>query len=53
MDKFQVKKIDNCFKDSQTYEYKLDIIIDDKIIDIMRDLGSVEIKNFRRPIVSS
>ena len=27
MDKFQVKKVENCFKDSQTYEYKINMEI--------------------------
>ena len=29
MDKFQVKKVENCFKDSQTYEYKINMEIND------------------------
>ena len=50
MNKFQVKKVDNCFKDSQTYEYKLEIIIDENMINKLNELGDVEIKKFRRPI---
>lgn len=50
MNKFQVKKVDNCFKDSQTYEYKLEIIIDENLINKLNELGEVEIKKFRRPI---
>lgn len=50
MNKFQVKKVDNCFKDSQTYEYKLEIIIDENMINKLNELGEVEIKKFRRPI---
>ena len=49
MNKFQVKKVDNCFKDSQTYEYKLEIIIDENMINKLNELGEVEIKKFRRP----
>lgn len=50
MDKFQVKKIDNCFKDSQTYEYKINMEIDEEFLDKLKNLGKIEIKNFRRPI---
>ncbi|WP_455538889.1 hypothetical protein [Terrisporobacter sp.] len=50
MDKFQVKKIENCFKDSQTYEYKINMEIDEGFLDKLKNLGKVEIKNFRRPI---
>ena len=50
MNKFQVKKVDNCFKDSQTYEYTLEIIIDENMINKLNELGEVEIKKFRRPI---
>ena len=50
MDKFQVKKVENCFKDSQTYEYKLNIEIDEEFLEKLKSLGSIEIKNFRRPI---
>lgn len=50
MDKFDIKKVDNCFKDSQTYEYKLNIEINEEFLEKLKSLGSVEIKNFRRPI---
>lgn len=50
MDKFDIKKVDNCFKDSQTYEYKLNIEIDEEFLEKLKSLGSIEIKNFRRPI---
>ena len=50
MDKFDIKKVDNCFKDSQTYEYKLNIVIDEEFLEKLKSLGSIEIKNFRRPI---
>lgn len=50
MDKFEVKKIDNCFKDSQTYEYKLNVEIDEEFLKKLQNLGEVEIKHFRRPI---
>ena len=50
MDKFQVKKVENCFKNSQTYEYKLNVDIDEEFLEKLRCLGEVEIKNFRRPI---
>ena len=50
MDKFDIKKVDNCFKDSQTYEYKLNIEINEEFLEKLKSLGSIEIKNFRRPI---
>lgn len=50
MDKFVVKKIDNCFKNSQTYEYMINREINDEFLEILQVLGEVEIKNFRRPI---
>lgn len=50
MDKFKVKKVDNCFKDSQTYEYKLNVNIDEGMLQKFQSLGEIEIKNFRRPI---
>lgn len=50
MDKFKVKKVDNCFKNSQSYDYKLNVVIDEEFIKKLRDLGEIEIKNFRRPI---
>ena len=50
MDKFDIKKVDNCFKDSQTYEYKLNIEINEDFLEKLKSLGSIEIKNFRRPI---
>lgn len=50
MDKFKVNKIDNCFKNSQTYEYKLDVEINIEFLEKLQKLGKLEIKNFRRPI---
>ena len=50
MDKFDIKKVDNCFKDSQTQEYKLNIEINEEFLEKLKSLGSIEIKNFRRPI---
>ena len=50
MDKFKVKKVENCFKDNQTYEYKLNLEINEKFLKKLQNLGEVEIKNFRRPI---
>lgn len=50
MDKFKVNKIDNCFKDNQTYEYKLDLQIDENFLKKLQMLGNIEVKNFRRPI---
>lgn len=50
MDKFKVKKVDNCFKDNQTYEYKLNVEINEEFLKQLQNLGEVEIKNFRRPI---
>ena len=50
MDKFKVNKVDNCFKDNQTYEYKLDLEIDENFIEKLQSLGEIERKNFRRPI---
>lgn len=50
MDKFQVKKVENCFKDSQAYEYKINMEINEGFLDKMKNLGKIEIKNFRRPI---
>lgn len=50
MDKFKVKKVDNCFKDSQTYEYKLNVEINEDFLERLKKLGEVEIKQFRRPI---
>lgn len=50
MDKFKVEKVDNCFKDSQTYEYKLDLSIDEEMLKKLEILGEVEIKKFRRPM---
>ena len=46
MDKFKVKKVDNCFKDSQTYEYKLNVNIDEGMLQKFQSLGEIEIKNF-------
>lgn len=50
MDKFKVRKIDNCFKDSQTYEYDINMEINEEFLEKLQSLGKVEIKNFRRPI---
>ena len=50
MDKFKVRKIDNCFKDSQTYEYDINMEINEGFLEKLQSLGKVEIKNFRRPI---
>ena len=50
MDKFKVKKVDNCFKNNQTYEYKLNLEINEEFLTKLQELGEVEIKNFRRPI---
>ncbi|MCC3862888.1 hypothetical protein K0040_00995 [Terrisporobacter petrolearius] len=50
MDKFKVKKVDNCFKNSQTYEYKLNVEINTEFLEKFQGLGKLEIKNFRRPI---
>lgn len=50
MDKFKVNKIDNCFKNSQTYEYKLHVEINIEFLEKLQKLGKLEIKNFRRPI---
>ncbi|MEW9079927.1 hypothetical protein [Terrisporobacter glycolicus] len=50
MDKFKVNKIDNCFKNSQTYEYKLNVEINIEFLEKLQNLGKLEIKNFRRPI---
>ncbi len=50
MDKFKVKKVDNCFKNSQTYEYKLSVEINEEFLEKLQSLGEIEIKNFRRPI---
>lgn len=50
MDKYNIKKVDNCFKDSQTYEYKLKVEINEDFLEILKNLGELEIKNFRRPI---
>lgn len=50
MDKFKVKKVDNCFKDSQTYEYKLNEEINEEFLKKLESLGEVEVKDFRRPI---
>lgn len=50
MDKFKVNKIDNCFKNSQTYEYKLNVEINIEFLEKLQKLGNLEIKNFRRPI---
>lgn len=50
MSNYQVKKVENCFKDSQTYEYRLNLSLDDETINKFSVLGEVIIKNFRRPI---
>ena len=50
MNNYQVKKVENCFKDSQTYEYRLNLNLNDDTIDKFSILGEVIIKNFRRPI---
>lgn len=50
MNNYQVKKVENCFKDSQTYEYRLNLNLDNDTIDKFSILGEVTIKNFRRPI---
>lgn len=50
MDKFKVKKVDNCFKNSQTYEYKLNVEVNEEFLEKLQNLGEVEIKHFRRPI---
>jgi len=50
MNKFHVKKVENCFKDSQTYEYKINMEINEGFLDKLENLGKIEIKNFRRPI---
>lgn len=50
MDKFKVNKVDNCFKDNQTYEYKLNLQINEEFLKKLQLLGKLEVKNFRRPI---
>ena len=42
MDKFDIKKVDNCFKDSQTYEYKLNIEINEEFLEKLKSLGTLE-----------
>ena len=36
MDNFEVKKVENCFKNSQTYEYKIGVNLDKEFIDTKR-----------------
>lgn len=50
MNNYQVKKVENCFKDSQTYEYRVNLNLDDEIIKKFSVLGEVIVKNYRRPI---
>ena len=51
MDNFEVKKVENCFKNSQTYEYKIDVNLDKEFIDDkLSVLGEVVVKAYRRPI---
>ena len=50
MDKFKVQKVDNCFKNSQSYEYKLNVEVNEELLKKLQNLGEIEIKNFRRPI---
>lgn len=50
MSDYEVKKVENCFKDSQTYEYKLEVNLDESTIHKFSPLGEIIIKNFRRPI---
>lgn len=51
MDNFEVKKVENCFKNSQTYEYKINVNLDKEFIDDkLSVLGEVTVKPYRRPI---
>ena len=51
MDNFEVKKVENCFKNSQTYEYKIGVNLDKEFIDDkLSVLGEVTVKPYRRPI---
>ena len=53
MDYLECKKINNCFKDSQTFAYRLPITSRDLGEDFLRD-GEFEINNqFRRPVFNA
>lgn len=53
MEKFVVKKVENCFKNAQTYEYALSFETTDERIKALTKEGMLTIKtNFRRPFFS-
>lgn len=48
--KYEVKKIPNCFKDAQSYEYRLPKTAEE-LLDVIGQLGEVRVNDkFRRPI---
>lgn len=47
--KFEVKKVDNCFSDAQSYEYKIPIT-GAEIIKLMTDWEITENHKYRRPM---
>lgn len=47
--KFEVKKVDNCFSDAQSYEYKIPIT-GAEIIKRMSDWNITENHKYRRPM---
>lgn len=47
--KFEVKKVDNCFSDAQSYEYKVPVT-GAEIIKLMTDWDITENHKYRRPM---